>query len=114
MSTRPAIKIFHTEIGRGQQGVRYTEVLRIGPHICQICIRSDSFALQCFAVASVWSRAALCWNEASTIHYSQMSTDPKLAYEDADRQNASHFLADRQTLIERLTALLSDDGQSRA
>ena len=114
MSTRPAIKVLHTEIGRGQQDVRYTEVLRIGPHICQICIQSDSHDFQCFAIANVWSREALCWNQASSIHYSQMRTETKLAYENAARLNASHFRADRTTLIERLSVLLADDVQRPA
>jgi hypothetical protein len=114
MSTRPAIKVLHTEIGRGGQDVFYTEVLRIGPHICQICIKSDSYDFQSFAVASVWSREALCWNEAASIHYSQMRTETKLAYEDANRLNASHFRADRTTLIEQLIVLLADDAQRPA
>jgi hypothetical protein len=70
MSTRPAIKVLRTEIGRGGQEVRYAEVLRIGPHTCQICIKSDSYDFQSFAVANVWSREALCWNKAASIHYS--------------------------------------------
>lgn len=89
-------------------------MLRIGPHTCQICIKSDSYDFQSFAVANVWSREALCWNKASSIHYSQMRTETKLAYEDANRLSAGHFLADRTTLIERLRVLLADDAQRPA
>jgi hypothetical protein len=112
MSTYPKITVLSTEIGRGSQDVYYTEVLRIESHTCQIRIRSDSYRFQCFATARVWSPAELRWNDASSIHYSQMSTEEGLAYGDPGRVNANSFSADRKILIDRLAALLAGGGKS--
>lgn len=92
-----------TEIGRGRQDCLFTEIVRIGPHTCQLSIRSGVYRFQCHAVAKVFSATYLCWHEITRIHFSQMQTKEGLAYLNISEKN---FQADRDRLVEQLLDFL--------
>lgn len=92
-----------TELGRGHQDCLFTEIVRIGPHTCQLSIRSGAYRFQCHAVAKVFSATGLCWNEITRIHFSQMQTKEGLAYLNVGEKD---FQADRDRLVEQLLDVL--------
>lgn len=73
-------------ISKGQQDVRFTEVLRLGDHTLRIDIRSDSYREQCHARIDRWDGTR--WQRVHDILPGSMQTANGLVYKPLFRDAA--------------------------
>ena len=100
------MKTLEKNINRGDQYVSYSELLTLKKFKVKLSIKSDSYDMQCYAKAYVWSKTDLRWNNVSFIHYSNMKTPDKLKY-NRESNLEKYFLSDREKLIEQVKNVLA-------
>ena len=107
MSTKPKVKTLHKEISKGGQSVAYAETLEFNKAKLRISIYSDAYDFQSHARIEAFSPTDLKWNRLASIHYGVMKTRAKLYYLPDDGGLAeSHFMADRDNLLQQAVAIL--------
>lgn len=97
-------KTIRAVVSKGSQSLIYYELLKLGPHTCQISIESDSYRFQCHARAEIWSSRDLRWNPVTSVHFSQTATKSGLA--SAQIAGPTDFATDRDTLVTQLIEVL--------
>lgn len=104
------MKTLHTEIGKGQQDVVYTELLAFGLNKIKIVIRRDSYDFQSSAVAHVFDTGAQRWNPLAEVHYSKMATPMSIHIRHAS-PGAELFTQDRNVLLKKVELILGESVQ---
>lgn len=103
------MKSLHTEIGKGQQDVVYTELLDHDSHKLKVVIRRDSYEFQSTATIQVFDTSARCWNPLAELHYSKMLTPTKLHVMPGESDKRV-FASDRDFLLHQAKLILGAGG----
>ena len=85
---------------------RYLTVHDASGHKVRFHIVSNSYGDQCSAVAEVWSKEALRWQEVARILPGEMETDKGLFY-DRNWNQEKHFEEDYDRLMKLANIVLS-------
>jgi hypothetical protein len=91
------------QIAKGTQDVVYDEILNLsGGRKVKVSIRSDSYAFQSHARASLWDGSK--WHVVHSVHHSLMKTPSGLYYKSGGDTEV-HFQADRAELLRVVEAV---------
>lgn len=100
------VKTLSVEVGKGTQSLELQELLTLGDYKLRILIKVDSVDRQSHAVIYVFSAADCEWKALTSIHFSNMKTQPRFTQNHKDPAAAKGFQADRDQLVKLAIALL--------
>jgi len=101
-------KVMDKQVTKGSQDVTLKILTTYGTDKVRFHLKSDSYVVQSFASAEVWSTAMMKWNEVARLRGEEMATPKGLCYLPSNGGvNEVHFKTDLDRLEKMVKAVLN-------
>jgi hypothetical protein len=104
-SPKVTVQMIEVKTWKGSQSVHFRKLVQLNQFKVKIEIKRDSYAMQSWAVASVFDPAKLDWNQVYSIPYPEMKTKEGLMY-GGEEITAVPFTKDSEALMVGITSIL--------